>query len=215
MAKKKIVIIPAILAKNKKEFLQQWAKIKNAFRQVQLDIGDGIFIRTKTSLNPGMLKNITRGHKLEIHLMVKDAVKYSRSWSKLKNVKKIIWHYEANKNPGLNIYLNRHLKKIGIQSSLALNPNTSLAKVKNVISYFTTIQIMGVKPGQQGQNFQTKTLGKIKALRAKYPRLNIAIDGGLNAKNFPAIKKAGANLMIIGSYLQNSKNLKRDLAKLK
>ena len=74
---------------------------------------------------------------------------------------------------------------------------------------------MAVNPGAQGQTFQPKVLGKIKALSQKYPQLNIAVDGAINDKNIKAVKKAGANIIAVGSYLQNSDNLKSDLAKLK
>jgi ribulose-phosphate 3-epimerase len=215
MTKKKIIIIPAILAKNKTDFLRQWSKVKNNFSRVQVDISDGIFVKTKTVINPQTIKNITHGYKLEIHLMVRDVPKYLNQWLRLKNVKKIIWHYEAGKNIKTILYLNKYLKKIGRQTSLALNPSTSLAKIKNIIKDFSTIQIMGVQPGRQGQRFQIKTLAKIKALRAKYPRLNITVDGGLNDKNFKTIKKAGATTLVIGSYLQKSKNLNQTLQKLK
>ena len=74
---------------------------------------------------------------------------------------------------------------------------------------------MGVTPGKQGQKFQSKILTKIKALHKKYPRLNIAVDGGVSDKNIKQIKKAGANLIAVGSYLQKSNNIKQSIQKLK
>ena len=97
---------------------------------------------------------------------------------------------------------------------MAVNPNTSLAKIKDLIPKFNTIQIMGIKPGAQGRKFQPKVLKKIKSLRQKYPKLNIAVDGGVSEQNFAAIKKAGANIIAIGSYLQKSKDTKQALKKL-
>jgi len=84
----------------------------------------------------------------------------------------------------------------------------------SIIKYFDTIQVMGVTPGKQGQKFQPKVLKKIKGLHQKYPKLNIAIDGGVNEKNFSAIKKAGANIIGLGSYLQKSPDPKQSLKKL-
>ena len=212
---KNVRIVPAILVKNKTGFEKQFAKIRKDFKYIQIDIMDGILVKEKNTVTPQTTKTMLRGYKLEIHLMVKDVAKYIEQWRKLKNVKKIIWHYEAEKDAEAIICLNQYLKSKKIQTGLAINPDTSLAKIKDLIPKFNTIQIMGIKPGAQGRKFQAKTLKKIKSLRKKYPKINIAVDGGVNDKNFKAIKKAGANIIAIGSYLQQSKNIKQAIKNLK
>jgi len=92
---------------------------------------------------------------------------------------------------------------------LAINPETKLKNIKELIKTFHTIQIMGVKPGKMGQKFQTKVLNKIIKLKKDYPKINIEIDGGVNNKNINKIKTAGANLIAIGSYLQKCKDIKK------
>ncbi len=213
--KKTVKIIPAILASNKTQFTKQWSRVAPYFSYLQIDIMDGILVRTKNDINPQSIKYLTRGKKLEIHLMVKDPTKYINKWIKLNNIKKIIWHYEADKNLDNILALNKFLKNKKIQTGLSINPSTSLAKIKTIISNFHTIQIMGVTPGKQGQKFQTKVLSKIKALHSKYPKINIAVDGGVNDKNFKKIKKAGTNLISVGSYLQKSPNIRQAINKLK
>lgn len=211
----RVRIIPAVLAKNKTQFTKQWNKVKKEFKYVQIDIMDGILVKTKNSVTPNSVKNLTRLHKLEIHLMVKDVAKYINQWLKLKNVVKIIWHYEADKDIEAITCLNKYIKSKKVRTGLAINPNTSLSKIKDVIKGFNTIQIMGVTPGKQGQKFQNKVLKKIKALRHRYPKLNISVDGGVNDQNFKSIKKAGANIIASGNYLINSKNIKEAKRKLK
>ena len=215
MPKKTVKIIPALLAKDQSGLKKQFLKIKKYFHYAQIDIMDGILVKEKNNIPPSAVKNMLSGYQLEIHLMVKDVPRYALKWLKLKSVKKIIWHFEAKKNDEAIICLAQYLKKKKIKAGLAINPHTSLAKIKKVIKYFDTIQIMAVNPGAQGQAFQPKVLGKIKALSQKYPQLNIAVDGAINDKNIKAVKKAGANIIAVGSYLQNSDNLKSDLAKLK
>lgn len=215
MAKQKIKIIPSILVKNKAEFTKVWKKLSPYFTYAQIDIMDGQFVKTKNSITPDTIKNLTRKHKLEIHLMVDGVSKYITRWSKLKNVKKIIWHYEANKDVKRIEAINNYLKNKQIKTGLAINPNTSLANIKNIIPLFDTIQIMGVTPGKQGQRFQSKVIKKIKALRYKFPKINIEVDGAVNDKTFKAITKAGANIVCPGSYFQKSKNVRESLNKLK
>jgi ribulose-phosphate 3-epimerase len=195
------------------EFKIQWQKIASDFSYVQIDIMDGQLVKIKNDIKPDTIKNLTKKHQLEIHLMVKDVKKYLTAWSKLKNVKKIIWHYEAGvKDIEQNLKL---LKKKNIKAGLAINPQTKLNKIYPLIKYFSTILLLGVIPGKMGQKFQTATINKIKTLHQKYPRLNIEVDGGINNKNFAKIKIAGANFIVLGSYLQKSKNLKTALEKLK
>ena len=215
MPKKPVKIIPAVLTKDFKNFKKQWAKIAPYFSHVQIDIMDGVLVKTKNNISPTAVKKITENHTLEIHLMVKDVASYIAKWQKLKNVKKIIWHYEAETDAEAIICLAKYLKKNKIKPGLAINPPTPLAKINPLLPYFDTIQIMGVSPGKQGQPFQKSVLKKVKALRVKYPRLNIAIDGGVDEKNIKAIKKSGANIIAIGSYLQKTKNIKTTIGLLK
>ena len=212
---KTVKIIPAILASNKTQFTKQWHQVAKHFSYIQIDIMDGVFVKTKNDISPQSIKNLTRRHKLEIHLMVKDVPKYINKWLELRNIKKIIWHYEADKNINNILDINKYLKTQKIQTALSINPNTSLAKIKNIIPEFHTIQIMGVTPGKQGQKFQSKVLAKIKSLHKKYSKINIAVDGGINDQNIKQIKKAGANLISIGSYLQKSSNIRQNITKLK
>ena len=213
--KKQIKIIPAVLARNKSEFITQWEKVAPFFSHIQIDIVDGQFVKTTTPFKPEHIRQFVKNHDLEIHLMVKNVAKHLAEWSKLTQVKKIIWHYEAEGNNQSISCLADFLKQQKIQASLALNLDTPLSVLKNNISKINTVLLMGVYPGRQGQKFEEKVLAKIKNLRRLYPKINIEIDGGVNADNFQKIKNAGANLIVIGSYLQKSKNIKLDLKNLK
>lgn len=215
MSKKRIKIIPSILVKNKAEFTKHWKQISPYFNYAQIDIMDGKFVKNKNYITPDDIKTLTKKHQLEIHLMVNKVSQYVATWSQLKNVQKIIWHYEADKNIKHIEAINKNLKGQKIKTALAINPQTSLAKIKTLIPQFDTIQIMAVTPGLQGQKFQSRVLTKIKTLRQQFPKLNIEVDGAINNQTFKAIVKAGANIVCPGSYLQNSKNIKASLAKLK
>jgi ribulose-phosphate 3-epimerase len=208
-------IVPAILAKNKKEFLKQWQIVASFFSYLQIDIMDGAFVKNKNNLKPSDIKNITAQHDLEIHLMVNDVSKYVTLWEGLTNVKKIIWHYEALQDTETILCLSEYLKKKKIKTGLAINPETHLSQINKVAKYFDTIQIMGVNPGAQGKTFHTSSINKIKAIKKKYSKQKIAIDGGVDAKNFMALKTAGVDIVILGHYLQSAKDIKQALKNLK
>lgn len=208
-------IVPAILAKNKKEFLKQWQIVAPFFGYMQIDIMDGSFVKNKNNLKPIDIKKITAQHDLEIHLMVSDIPKYITLWETLANVKKIIWHYEAVADTAAIEGLNDYLKKQKIKTGLCLNPETPISAINKVAKYFDSIQIMGVTPGAQGRAFHTSSISKIKALKKKYPKQKIAIDGGVDKNNFSALKKAGADIIILGHYLQKAKDIKQAIKDLK
>jgi len=212
---KKTQIIPAILANHLDDFKRQWSKVVKHFEVFQIDIMDGEFVATHNNLNPRKIKKIVKQQPLEIHLMVQDINTYIGQWSTFKNVKKIIWHYQALPDEEAIIQAVRWLKKQKIKAGLAINPEIPLKKILPLVKKVDTVLLMGVNPGKQGQKFQKKTIGKIKKLRKRFPKLNIEVDGGVNDKNFNTITKAGANLIILGSYLQESSDIKQAIENLK
>lgn len=207
-------IVPSILAKDKAEFKKQWQKVAPFFDYAQIDIMDGHFVKNKNNIKPHDIQKITARHNLEIHLMVNDVPKYINLWEALPNVKKILWHYEAIKNDEAIIGLSEYLKKQKIKAGLCLNPETPLSAINKVAKYFDTIQVMGVNPGAQGKKFHTTSLARIKKLSKKYPQQKIALDGGIDDKNFLAVKKAGADIVTPGHYLQKAKDIKQAIKKL-
>lgn len=212
---KKIQILPSILAYNVEQFKQQWQKVAKNFSSFQIDILDTDFVDSKNNLNPRQIKKIVKTADLEIHLMARDINNYLGPWANFKNTKKIIWHYEATQDlEDINIAL-RWLKRNKVKAGLAINPKTKLKFILPLVKKFDTILIMGVEPGQMGETFNKKVLSKIKKLRKKFPDLNIEIDGGVNEKNYQKIIKAGANLIVMGKYLQTAENLKTALSQLK
>jgi len=200
-------IVPAILAKDGTQFNRQYRHLAPYFNYFQIDICDGRLVPTQTRIRPSCLRHIRPKHGLELHLMVKNVPSYVTGWIKSKLVKKIIWHYEANHRPDQILALNKFIKYHKIKTGLSINPGTGLGSIVRYIPHFDTIQLMGVNPGKMGQYFQPKVLKKIKALRQRYPMKNIAVDGGVNSKNFGAIVKAGANIIAIGSYFQKADSI--------
>lgn len=58
---------------------------------------------------------------------------------------------------------------------------------------------MTVHPGFGGQKFMASELPKVKALRERYPSLNIEVDGGLSEGTIDQAAEAGANVIVAGS----------------
>ena len=72
---------------------------------------------------------------------------------------------------------------------------------------------MTVEPGFGGQSFIADTVDKIVEIKEKICELNlenvfIQVDGGIDNVTSETVKKAGANVLVSGSYLFKSKNMK-------
>lgn len=98
---------------------------------------------------------------------------------------------------------------------IALNSKTSWREIKKFIPFIKLVLIFGVRPGFSGQKFQPKVLNKIKSLRQVYPSIKIEIDGGINLEIGKKCLKAGADILVSGSYILRSKNIKEAIEKLK
>ena len=58
-------------------------------------------------------------------------------------------------------------------------------------------------------------LPKVKALREKYPELNIEVDGGLAEGTIDQAAAAGANVIVAGSAVFGAKDPAEVIAKLR
>ena len=87
--------------------------------------------------------------------------------------------------------------------------------------YLNTIDlvlVMSVEPGFGGQKFITNAIEKIQQLDQirKDKNLNylIEVDGGINEETAELCKIAGADILVVGSYLFNSNNRRKLIKKL-
>jgi len=74
---------------------------------------------------------------------------------------------------------------------------------------------MSVNPGFGGQKFMLEVLEKISELRAQNTDLDIVVDGGINEETAKLAVKAGANVLVAGSYIFGAKDRCSAIAKLK
>jgi ribulose-phosphate 3-epimerase len=68
------------------------------------------------------------------------------------------------------------------------------------------VLVMTVHPGFGGQSFMASELPKVKALRERYPDLDIEVDGGLSERTVDQAAEAGANVIVAGSAVFGAKD---------
>ena len=80
---------------------------------------------------------------------------------------------------------------------------------------------MSVNPGFGGQKFIGQTIDRIKAIKAKLVELGresevlIEVDGGVNRETADEIKKAGANMLVAGTFVYKANDQKEAISFLK
>lgn len=181
-----------------------------------IDIMDGVFV-PNISYGMPVLQAITRHAKktIDVHLMIVDPDRYIKEFAKLgANILTV--HYEAC------THLHRTVQAIkaeGMKAGVAINPHTNVDLLKDVIADLDLVLIMSVNPGFGGQSFIENTFNKIQRLKEIILTNNstalIEIDGGVTNKNAAQLTKAGADVLVAGSYVFKAENQLETIKDLK
>ena len=181
-----------------------------------IDVMDGVFV-PNISFGMPVIEAIKKHamKTMDVHLMIVDPDRYINTFKKV-GADILTVHYEAC------THLHRTLQAIkseGMQAGVALNPHTPVTLLKDTIQDIDLVCIMSVNPGFGGQSFIENTYNKVTELKAliksKDARTKIQIDGGVNAENAPLLVKAGADILVAGSFIFRSENPIRTIARLK
>lgn len=181
---------------------------------IHVDVMDGEFVENITyeySELESVLKNTTK--PLDVHLMVKNPIKYIMDYKNLKP-EYITIHSEIDNN--LNDLIDL-IKSFGIKVGISIKPKTSIESIENILDKVDNILIMSVEPGKGGQKFMNSITYKIDILKKlreekKYNYV-ISIDGGINNETIEYVKDV--DFVISGSYICMNDNYQERINSLK
>ena len=106
------------------------------------------------------------------------------------------------------------IKALGIKAGISIKPKTKVSKVYDLLDLVDLVLIMTVEPGFGGQAFMEDMMPKIKKIRKRFNG-DIAVDGGINLQTAKKAKKAGANVLVAGTYVFGAKNIKQAIESLR
>ncbi|KAL2898652.1 Ribulose-phosphate 3-epimerase cytoplasmic isoform [Bienertia sinuspersici] len=136
---------------------------------------------------------------LDCHLMVTNPLAYVEPFGKA-GASGFTFHVEVSKDNWQELVEN--IKAKGMRPGVALKPGTPIEEVYPLVEGNNPVEmvlVMTVEPGFGGQKFMPETMDKVRALRKKYPSLDIEVDGGLGPSTIDAAASAGANCIVAGS----------------
>ena len=181
-----------------------------------LDVMDGIFV-PNISFGMPVVKAIRKmtSKPLDVHLMITEPERYIEKFIEIGS-DIISFHIEATNKLEENISL---IKSKNVKVGIAINPDTPIDSLIEVINKIDLVCLMGVFPGFAGQKFIKNTFDRLKELKKLIIDNNskalIEVDGGVKADNYMELRSLGADVLVAGSYIFKSKDYKEVVKKLK
>ena len=169
---------------------------------VHVDVMDGHFVPNLT-IGPVVVESVAKvaTKPLDIHLMVEDNNFFVDLFAPLKP-EFISFHIESERHA--NRVANK-IRELGIRPAIVLNPHTPAESVEYLLEYLDMVLLMSVNPGFGGQKFIPNIVEKTARLKDLILTRNseclIEVDGGVSDVNVRQLKRAGADIVVAGSYV--------------
>lgn len=207
-----IIIAPSILAANFQKLQAEVDDIAPHADWIQVDVMDGHFV-PNLSFGAPVIKWLETDLLLDIHLMVDNPADRIEEFL-AAGANHITFHAEVTDHVEREALIAA-IHDGGATAGIAINPDTPLEEIDDVIDHVDLLLVMSVNPGFGGQSFIAPVLDKVKAARASFPDLMIQMDGGIDDVTVKQAIEAGANNFVAGSYIFGSDDRATAIASLR
>lgn len=200
-------ISPSILSADFSNLRAEIEKVSDYAQMLHIDVMDGHFV-PNISMGVPVLQSIRKitDMFLDVHLMISRPQDYVDAFIKA-GADLICFHLESDCDAKEVI---EKVHSAGKKVAIAIKPNTPVEDVLPYVEYLDMVLVMTVEPGFGGQTFIEETMPKVKVLREYIDKINkdidLQVDGGINRQTAIIAIKNGANVLVAGSSVFNSKN---------
>ncbi len=209
---KKCLITPSILSCNLAHLQDEVDSVEKYADWLQVDVMDGHFV-PNLSFGAPVIQNLRTELPLDIHLMVENPEDRIDEFLAL-HVKNITFHAEVT-DTATRKALIASIHDGGATVGIAINPDTPVSAIEDILSDIDLVLVMSVQPGFGGQEFLHDVLPKVQELRKRFPKLMIQMDGGITTETAKCCREAGANNLVVGSAVFGAKDRKKAIASLR
>jgi len=167
---------------------------------IHVDVMDGHFV-PNISIGPVITEGARRSTELflDVHLMIEAPERYLEAFVKA-GADGITVHRETC--PDLPGTISK-IRGLGARAGVAVNPDTPLESVREVLPEVDLLLVMSVHPGFGGQKYIPGSTDKIREARAMLDGCasvaELEVDGGVDARNAAEVAEAGATVLVAGS----------------
>lgn len=214
---RKIFISPSILSG---DFANMESSVKmiadNGADMVHCDVMDGVYVKNLTFGMPMVkaLRGVTK-LPLDVHLMITKPERYVAEFVK-SGADIVTFHPDASDKPEETLRL---IKNAGAKCGIVFNPDIEIEKYKSLFPLCDVILVMSVFAGLGGQKFIPYCLDRIAVVKKYLTEMKldipVEVDGGVTEENSAEVIKAGADILVAGSAVYNSPDMRKTIANLR
>jgi ribulose-phosphate 3-epimerase len=214
----RVLVAPSLLAADPLRLGEEVASVERAGCDWHhVDVMDGHYVPNLTFGLPlvAALKRVAKV-PLDVHIMVSNPDAVALDYVNA-GADSLTFHVEAA------VHHHRLLQTIrdgGARAGVALNPGTPVEAIVPLLDDLDLVLVMSVNPGFGGQRYLPQAAARVAQVRAalaargREKEVVIEVDGGITDRTAPDVVRAGATMLVAGTYVYGAEDRRVPIAKL-